>query len=112
MNKGRFLHQEKLKDHSDIGVYGIFSTTKVEWKYYVVSYNTNINNKINLTSELCAYPQEATYESIARHGKEFKTVDEAKEFIQTYKIKWESGSNNTTQEVRDKKLDDILEGGK
>ena len=112
MNKGRFLHQEKLKDHSDIGVYGIFSTTKVEWKYYVVSYNTNINNKINLTSELCVYPQEATYESIARHGKEFKTVDEAKEFIQTYKVKWESGSNNTTQEVRAKKLDDILEGDK
>jgi len=35
MNKGRFLHEEKIKDHSNIGVYGIFSTTKVEWKYYV-----------------------------------------------------------------------------
>jgi hypothetical protein len=108
MNKGRFLHEEKLKDHSNLGVYGIFSTTKVEWKYYVISYNVN-GNKITLTSELCSYSQEATYETILRHGKEFKTLEEGKQFIQNYKVKWESGSNNTTQEVRDKKLDDILD---
>ena len=57
MNKGRFLHEEKIKDHSNIGVYGIFSTTKVEWKYYVISYSINSNNKIILSSELCGYPQ-------------------------------------------------------
>jgi hypothetical protein len=88
MNKGRFLHEEKLKDHSDLGVYGIFSTTKVEWKYYVISYKTNAN------------------------GREYKTVDDAKKFIQEYKVKWETGSNNTTQEVRAKKLDDILDSDK
>lgn len=109
MNRGRFLHEEKLKDHSNLGVYGIFSTTKVEWKYYVVSYSINSSNKITLTSELCSYPQEATYESVARFGKEYKTVDEAKQFISEYKIKWESGSNNTKQEVRAKKIDDILD---
>ena len=112
MNKGRFLHQEKLKDHSDLGVYGIFSTTKVEWKYYVISYSTNSNNKVNLTSELCTHTQEANFETIARHGKEYKTVEEAKQFIQEYKVKWETGSNNTTQEVRAKKLDDILDSDK
>lgn len=112
MQKGRFLHEEKIKDHSNIGVYDIFSTTKVEWKYYVISYNTSANGGIKLTSELCDYAQEATLDSINRHGKEYKTVDDAKKFIQEYKIKWETGSNNTTQEVRAKKLDDILDSDK
>jgi hypothetical protein len=112
MNKGRFLHEEKIKDHSNIGVYGIFSTTKVEWKYYVISYNTTTNSGLKLTSELCGYMQEATFESVARHGKEYKNVEDAKQFIQEYKIKWETGSNNTTQEVRAKKLDDILDSDK
>ena len=112
MNKGRFLHEEKIKDHSNVGVYGVFSTTKVEWKYYVISYNTIANGGLKLTSELCSYQQEATFESVARHGKEYKTVEEAKQFIQEYKVKWETGSNNTTQEVRAKKLDDILDSDK
>jgi uncharacterized protein YqgV (UPF0045/DUF77 family) len=112
MNKGRFLHEEKIKDHSNVGVYGIFSTTKVEWKYYVISYNTTANGGLKLTSELCSYTQEATFESVSRQGKEYKTVEEAKQFIQEYKVKWESGSNNTTQEVRAKKLDDILDSDK
>lgn len=111
MEKGRFLHEEKLKDHSNLGVYGIFSTKKIEWRYYVISYNVNNSNKVFLTSEICSYTQEATFDNIVRCGKEFKTSEEAKEFIQTYKIKWESGSNNTTQEVRAKKLDDILDSG-
>lgn len=105
MLKGRFLLQEKLKDHNDIGIYGVFNTTKVEWKYYVISYSNN--NKFILTSELCGYSQEATYESIDRHGKEYKNIDDAKKFINDYKVKWETGSNNTTQEVRDKKLNDL-----
>jgi hypothetical protein len=109
MNKGRFLHEEKIKDHSNLGVYGIFNTSKVEWKYYVISYNTSANGGLKLTSELCGYQQEATFDSISRHGKEYKTVEDAKQFIQEYKIKWETGSNNTTQEVRAKKLDDILD---
>ena len=107
MLKGRFIIQEKLKDHSDVAIYGIFDTVKVLWKYYVISYKTNNGNGMMLTSELCSYPQEATYESIARHGKEFKTVEDSKEFIQTYKIKWESGSNTTTEEIRDKRLGDL-----
>jgi hypothetical protein len=111
MNKGRFLHEEKIKDHSNIGVYGIFSTTKVEWKYYVISYSINSNNKIILSSELCGYPQEATFDNVVKQGKEFKTLEQAKEFINVYKIKWETGSNNTAQEVRDKKINDILETG-
>ena len=113
MNKGRFLYEEKIKDHSNLGVYGIFSTTKVEWKYYVISYSINSSsNKVTLTSELCGYTQEATFETIYRQGKEYKTVDDAKKFIQEYKVKWETGSNNSTQEVRANKIEAISDSDK
>jgi hypothetical protein len=111
MNKGRLLHQEKLKDHSDLGVYGIFSTTKVEWEYYVISYKI-INNKLELTSEICGYAYDSSLDTVAKNGKKFKTFEEAKDFINVYKLKWETGSNNTKQEVRDKKIDDILDSDK
>jgi hypothetical protein len=109
MLKGRFLHEEKLKDHFNLGVYGIFNTTKVHWKYYVISYELAPNNSIRLTGELCSYGQLASYESIEKNGKEFATKELAKEFIQQYKIKWETGSNNTQQEVRAEKLNNILD---
>lgn len=112
MNKGRFLHQDKLTNHSELGVYGIFSTTKVEWKYYVISFKSGPNNKIELTPEICGFTPDSSLETVSRSGKEFKTLEEAKEFINVYKTKWETGSNNTTQEVRAKKLDDILDTGK
>ncbi len=111
MNKGRFLHEEKIKDHPNIGLYGIFSTTKVEWKYYVISFKARNNGGIFLTGEICNYEQDATFDSISKYGKEYKTTEEAKKFISDYKIKWETGSNNTTQEIREKKLDDILDSG-
>jgi len=44
-----------------------------------------------------------------RYGKEFKTKEEGYKFIQDYKIKWETGSNNTSEEVRDQKLDELLD---
>ena len=110
MERGRFLHEEKIKNHNNLGVYGIFNTIKVEWKYYVISYIIkSSSNNIFLTSEICSYSQEATFDSVRRYGKEFKTKEEGVQFIQDYKIKWETGSNNTTEEIRDKKLDDILD---
>lgn len=112
MNKGRFLHEEKLKDHPTVGVYGIFSTTKVEWRYFVISYRQNSNSSIVLTPEICFSCQEATIESVIKYGKEFENLEQAKDFIKVYKIKWESGSNHTTQEVRAKKINDILQTDK
>ena len=35
--------------------------------------------------------------------------EEGIKFIQEYKIKWETGSNNTTEELRDQKLDELLD---
>ena len=117
MQRGKFLHQQKIKDHKtssvdiDLGIYGIFNTLKVEWKYYVISYYNKPNNSFMLTSDVCncSYNQEATYESITKYGKEFKNKEEGIKFIQDYKIKWETGSNNTTEELRDQKLDELLD---
>jgi hypothetical protein len=117
MQRGKFLFTQKIKDHKtstidvDLAVYGIFNTQKVEWKYYVISYFNRPNSSFMITSDVCScsYSQEATYESISRYGKEFKTKEEGYKFIQDYKIKWETGSNNTTEEVRDQKLDELLD---
>ncbi len=116
MQRGKFLFTQKIKDHKcnandvDLAVYGIFNTQKVEWKYYVISYYNRPNSSFMITSDvcLCSYNQEASFETIARYGKEFKTKEEGYKFIQDYKIKWETGSNNTTEEVRDRKLDELL----
>jgi predicted DNA-binding protein YlxM (UPF0122 family) len=82
----------------------------VEWKYYVISYYNKPNNSFVLTKDvcLCTFNQDATYDNISKYGKKFNTKEEGIQFIQEYKIKWESGSNNTTQEVRDQKIDNIL----
>lgn len=116
MQRGKFLHTQKIKDHKsggndvDLSVYGVFETVKVEWKYYVISYYNKPNNSFMLTCDVCGctYNQEATYDTITRYGKKFNTKEEGIQFIQEYKIKWETGSNSTTQEVRDQKIDDIL----
>lgn len=108
MIKGRFLYNQKLKDHPDLAVYGIFETSRVEWRYFVISHKVN-NNEYKLSPELCSYWQEATHDTIRKYGKEFKTIEDGKLFIDEYKIKWETGSNSTKQEVRGKKLDEILD---
>lgn len=116
MQRGKFLHTQKIKDHKsggndvDLSVYGVFETVKVEWKYYVISYYNKPNSSFMLTCDVCGctYNQEATYDTITRYGKKFETKEEGVKFIQEYKIKWETGSNSTTQEVRDQKIDDIL----
>jgi hypothetical protein len=117
MQRGKFLHTEKIKDHKcnsndvDLSVYGVFETLKVEWRYYVISYYNKPNNSFMLTTEVCTcnYNQEATYETITRYGKKFETKEDGIKFIQEYKIKWETGSNNTIQEVREQKLDELLD---
>lgn len=109
MLKGRFLHEEKIKDHNNLGVYGIFNTTKVAWKYFVISYELDPRGVIRLTSELCSFGQPASYDSIEKSGKEVTDVESGKEFIQQYKIKWETGSNSTQQKIREDKLNNLLD---
>ena len=115
MLKGKVLYSTKIKDYKSNGddvefcVYGVFTTEKVLWNYYVISC-VGINGSFKLTGDLCQYAQNATYETIRTFGKQFKTKEEGIEFIQEYKDKWEYGSNDTRQEKRDQKINDVLGG--
>lgn len=42
------------------------------------------------------------------YGRLVQTFEEGRKFCDEFKMKWETGSNNTTSEQRDKKLEEIL----
>jgi hypothetical protein len=50
-----------------------------------------------------------TIDSIKRYGIKFDSQDDAKKYILDFEMKWESGSNNTIQEIRDKKLKELTD---
>lgn len=104
MLKGKTLYTTKIKDHPDLSVYGVFNTQKVHWDYYVISHNSN-----SMTSEICQINGSITTDRIMKFGKKVNTKEEGISFITEYKDKWEMGTNDTRQENRDKKIDDILQ---
>lgn len=115
MYKGKLLYKAEIKDYKfgshdiKLGVYGLFNTEKVLWTYYVISYYLDANNYIKLSEDICGRYIDGTYDNIRSFGKKFDTIEEGKKFIEEYKCKWETGSNETTQEIRDKKIGDILD---
>jgi len=111
MRKTKMLFTTKVNDFNNVelGVYGVFDTEKVEWKYYVVSYTTSTYGNLKMSSEICNSYGELDSSSAQRCGKEFKTKEEGINFIEDFKIKWETGSNITIEEKRDQKLKDILD---
>lgn len=119
MNRHKKLFSTKIngydkcdKQEIEFSVYGIFDTQKVKWDYYVASTITNAINKLFLTEDICGRYIPADMNSLVRYGKKFQTKEEGQTFIEEFKIKFETGSNNTQQEVRDKKIDEILGGDK
>ena len=115
MQKGKFIYKSKIKEYKsngvdvELGIYGIFDTKKVKWYYYIISYSIDPQNNIRLTEDVCGRSGTATYDMIEAYGKQVANKEEGVKFIEEYKCKWESGSNETTQEMRDKKIDEILE---
>jgi hypothetical protein len=113
MPRGKFLYSTKIKDYItsrgdqiEFSVYGVFDTTKVLWDYYVISH---VNNK--LTSDLCnlhLMNVDSITTSNVRCGRKFETKEKGIEFIQDFKIKWETGSNDSKSELRDKKINEII----
>lgn len=94
-----------------VGVYGLFNTDKALWDYFIISWITNSSGSIVLTDDLCSMSYsrlDANYEYIRRFGKIVQTAQDGEKFCNDFKVKWESGSNNTTAEIRDKKLDELL----
>lgn len=114
MDKGKFIYTKTPKGYSEgdkikLAVYGIFETRSAKWDYFLISFTDNGTN-LSLTSDICKDSTRSTnYTHIRTYGKRLKTVDEGKKFINEFCVKWESGSNNTTAEMRKKKLEDILD---
>ncbi len=92
--------------HIDIG--GIFDTEKVSWKYYVISWYTD-NGRTKSSPDIGGKNMDLTISYVETYSKEFKTKDECIEFIENYITKWETKSNYTIEEKRDKKLSQLLD---
>lgn len=114
-HRGKFLFSTKAKDLKsegldvELSIYGIFDTGKVFWKYYAISHIPN-GTSFKLTTDICLCSTMGcpSFDSISSNGKFFKTKEEGIAYIQEFKDKWEFGSNDTRQEKRDQKLDDVL----
>jgi len=96
----------------NVGVCGIYKTDSGtgKWKYYLISY-VSIQNKTTLivTSVWHPYNMDATLHNIKNHSKEVSSVEDGRKMCDEFKSKWISGSNNTTEYIRDEKLKEILD---
>jgi hypothetical protein len=115
MQKGKFIYKSKIKEYKsngldvELGIYGIFDTKKVKWSYYIISYVTDPQSNMKLTEDICGRTTSASYDTIEAFGKQVNNKEEGVKFIEEYKCKWETGLNETTQEMRDKKIGEILD---
>jgi hypothetical protein len=116
MKRSKWLFSTELKDcktngcDTKLGIVGIFNTDKVLWKYYVLSYYVNSDNYYKTSGDLCGYSgYDLDLNMVQKYGKEYTSKEEGIAFIEEYKTKWETGSNSTLEEKRDKKLSQILD---
>jgi hypothetical protein len=73
--------------------------------WFIGQYNqTILGCELSLSSEDQIY----CLENIAKYGRLVQTFEEGRKFCDEFKMKWETGSNNTTSEQRDKKIEEIL----
>ena len=96
----------------DISLYivGIFETTKAHWTYYLVS-GFDSNKKFYMTNDICTISSsyyEATINNISSSGRKLQSMEEGLKWAEDFKVKWETGSNDTIAEKRDQKLNEIL----
>lgn len=91
-------------------IHGIFDTIELNWIYYLNSIIT-IDKLLYQTSDISnnvAGVANLTQASVTR-GIKFETIEEALEFANSFKTKWESGRNITKAEIRDKKISQITD---
>lgn len=94
----------------NVGVYGIFESSNGngKWKYYLLSYKVDSNNNVKLTSEWHSFQVDGTHENIEKYSRVVTSVEEGRKMCDEYKLKWTTGSNDTVQEIREEKLNEIL----
>lgn len=123
MKRGKKLHDVVLKDYkyqntnNDVHIcaYGLFDTEKSTWKYHIVSYivkKTIFKSTDMLVGDTSTRnfdePQVFSARTIENYYPTKPTFEECIQYVDDYKIKWETGSNSVSQERRDKKLMEIL----
>ncbi len=119
MLKSKTLYSVDPKDYLrgnntqvTLRVIGVFDTSKVHWVYYAVSTTTSVStNTLNMTDDIGSGNGiiSCNTDCVRAYGVKFADMDSAKKYIDDFKIKWETGSNNTIQEVRDQKLKELTD---
>ena len=92
-----------------LSVFGIFDTEKVHWSYYYCScYDSG--NHTYMTNDCSKSPSSSCYANSTNMAYAYtcKTPEEGLKWCEDFKMKWETGSNDLISEVRDKKLNEIL----
>lgn len=122
MIKSKMLSEYDVKDYQvnsegrkydmKIGVCGVFDTLKVQWEYYAVSYIV-VGSLIRLSSDLAKTSMSLSVltndiSNVRSYFRKFENQNEADSFLKDFKLKWETASNNTSQVIRDEKLNEIL----
>ena len=119
MVKCKILGEVKVKDYQDFNnkpvkffIYGIFDTHKVDWRYYLVSAIDDPTSpfifKYKVTNDLRSVPNDSFSEyNISTNCMNFNTAELAYEYLEKFRDKWETGSNNLTSVIRDKKIVEI-----
>lgn len=92
----------------ELVAFGLFNTVNQVWKYYVCSIISDKSGYL-MTTDLHSYRNSCTIDNISSYGRDFKNLEDAKKFINNFRDKWETGSNEPKQEVRDAKIKDILQ---
>lgn len=118
MLRSKILYSVDPKDYLYNGqqvslkVIGLFDSIKVHWAYYSTSIIVDkLTNNLKITPDLKSTSAGGSIlcdvNSLQSYGIKFSTPEEAKKYIDDFKTKWESSSNNTIQEERDKKLKEL-----
>ena len=117
MITNKILYKETVSGFTSHGldvslcIVGLFDSVKVIWTYYITPVIKSTVGELYITTDLVSdnsTSSRISNSSINTYGKKIKDIEEGKKFIYEFKTKWESGSNNSTAEMRDKKLEDIL----
>ena len=100
-----------------LGVFGIFDTFNVKWSYYVCplvkdklfffTIDIKITNDI-LSGYSTSSIESLTINNLTKYGKKFNSIKEGNDFINDFKIKWETRSNDSKNIIREEKLNEIL----
>jgi len=100
-----------------LGIFGVFDTFNVKWTYYVCPFIKEkflfFTIRVKITNDILLGNNSTTTESpdirnLAKFGKKFNSIKESSDFINDFKIKWETKSNDSKSVIREDKLKEIL----